>query len=101
MVLLGSAWGQTFAAHQNLRNLDMQICNYIVHSIMQVMQVYSYFINVIKCYYSYNLSLGVLQEQLPALALCSRLTKDCAVQAIDGGLMNVGPAGWKSPVGFV
>ena len=49
----------------------------------------------------YNLSLGVLQEQLPALALCSRLTKDCAVQAIDGGLMNVGPAGWKSPVGFV
>ena len=90
MVLQGSAWGQTFAAHQNLRNLDMPICNYIVHSIMQVM--------LLQCY---NLSLGVLQEQLPALALCSRLTKDCAVQAIDGGLMNVGPAGWKSPVGLV
>lgn len=52
MVLQGSAWGQTFAAHQNLRNLDMPICNYIVHSIMQVMQVYSHLLNAIKCYYS-------------------------------------------------
>ena len=52
----------------------------------------------------YRVQLGdseKMRQGFSSFALCSRLTEDCAVQAIDGGLMNVGPAGWKSPVGLV